>query len=263
MSKKSLPTPSRTRSRSIPSKLQDSYLYLYSALAFLIFFALVLWAFWTSYYGDFFGQHQISIRLHGISMTLWCLMLISQALLIRSKRFRLHRNMGKISYVLVPFIIWSGAHLAFQTIHQAPVGSDAYYYMIALMYNSLIVFAILYALAMWHRKKGPVHARYMISTIFPLFTPVTDRLIYKYFESLIPFAPTMSGGMPMVPALGFMLADLIILVLLVWDWLKHRRLSVFPLVLGLLMLYHISVLVLYNHEFWKVIADVLMKIPVG
>lgn len=248
----------KSKTKAIP---KHSLLYQYAFPLFIIFFILVLWGFWTSYYSTIFQTHPTAIRLHGTAMTLWCLMLISQAYLIRWKKYKLHSSIGMISYVLVPFIIWSGAHLANMTILQASQGSNPYYYMIALMYNSLLVFAILYGLAMWHRKKSTIHARYMISTIFPIITPVTDRLIYKYFDFLVPLAPTTLEGMPLVPFFGFAIGDLILIILIILDWKKHKRLTVFPAVLALLIIYHLSVLIFYQYDFWHTIADGMMKIP--
>lgn len=260
MKTKSIRHHSKTKSRDRFNL--TVFLHQYGFLFFILFFAFVLWAFWSSYYGTILQQHSLSVRLHASAMTLWCLMLISQGLLIRTKHLTAHRLIGKFSYILVPFIIWSGAHLAYQTIIQAPAGTNAYYYMIALMYNSLILFSILYILAMWHRKKSHVHARYMACTVFPLITPVTDRLIYKYFDGLIPLAPTMVDGMPMVPAIGFALVDMFLLFLIVWDWLKHRHIKVFPAVLIMLVVYQISVLTFYKYGFWKIIGDQFMKLPV-
>ena len=251
--------PAKTKTKAIP---KSSLLHRYAFLFLLLFFIFVLWAFWSSYYKTIFSPHPSAIRLHGTAMTLWCLMLISQAFLIKWKKYKLHRRFGIISYALVPFILWSGAHLAYLTINQAPAGSTSYYYMIALMYNSLIVFAILYGLAILHRKKSPVHARYMVSTVFPLITPVTDRLIYKYFDSLVPLAPTSPEGMPIVPFFGFLLGDVILIVLIVVDWKKHRRWTIFLTVLVLLVLYHLSVMIFYQYECWHTIADTMMKIKV-
>jgi hypothetical protein len=103
----------------------------------------------------------------------------------------------------------------------------------------------------------------MVCTVFPLITPVTDRLIYKYFPSLIEYAPTMSDGSPMVPALGFAIGVLIILSLLIWDWIKHKRIDVFAFVLGLLLLYHASVILFHDAFLWHRIADVMMMVPLS
>lgn len=241
----------------------DHFLTQHSYIFFILFFAFTLWAFWTSFYGRLSNDMPMAIHFHGATMTLWCLLLISQPFLIRLKKNKWHRWMGTLSYILVPFILFSGAHLAHMTIRQQPVGSPSYYFAIALTFNSLIAFAIIYGLAIYHRKNSALHSRYMICTVFPLITPVTDRLIYKYFPSLIELAPTMPDGSPMVPALGFAFGDLILLILVIWDWRKHQRLSVFPFVLGLLLLYHISVLTFYKYPFWAKIGDVLMRLPLS
>ena len=75
-------------------------------------------------------------------------------------------------------------------------------------------------------------------------------------------APAMADGMPMVPALGFALVDMILLFLIIWDWLKHRHIMVFPVVLIMLAVYQLSVLTFYKYGFWKIIGDQFMKMPV-
>lgn len=237
-------------------------LYRNGVFFFILFFLLALLAFWTSYYGVLGRPMSSAVHLHGITMTLWCLMLISQSLLIRTKKHAVHRLMGKISYILVPFILLSGAHLAHITVSEARPGTSAYYYMIALMFNALIVFAVIYVLAIWNRKKPLIHARYMVCTVFPLFTPVTDRIIYKYIDGLVPLAPTIQG-MPVVPTFGFLLADLIVLVLLIWDWRSRKKLDVFPYVLGILVLYHVSVLTFWKYPFWQRFGDWVMGLALS
>lgn len=237
-------------------------LHTYSSALFVLFFVLALWAFWSSYYGVLRMDHPRHIHLHGITMTLWCLMLIAQASLIRFRQYRIHHITGRLSYVLVPCIIMSGLHIAHYTISQARPGSVAYYYMGALMFNSLIVFAIIYGLAIWHRKTSAVHARYMLCTIFPLVTPITDRIIYKNYRELVPLVPRIEG-MPVVPAVGFALADIILLILIIWDWRAHGRLNVFPVVLGLLLIYHLSVLTWYGNGMWQDTVHWFMRLPLS
>ena len=239
----------------------NHFLYNQSVFAFIIFFGLAIWAFWTSYYGKLHEDMAWSMRLHGMGMTAWCLLLITQALLIRLKKNKIHKITGKLSYLIVPFILFTGAQLAHITVKDIEAGSVHYYYFIALMYNSLLVFAILYGLAIAYRKKPLTHARFMVCTIFPLLTPITDRLIYKYFRELIPLAPTLEG-MPMVQMLGFALADFILLILLIWNWKAHKRLDVFPLAFLLLALYHVSVYSFYKSSLWQQIGDWIMSIPI-
>ena len=159
----------------------DGFLYKQSVFAFICFFGLALWAFWTSYYGISHKGVAWPMRLHGMAMTAWCCMLIGQALLIRLKKYKIHKLIGKLSYLIVLLLLITGAHLAHKTVHDMEADTSLYFYWISMMFISLIVFAILYGLSMWYRKKPLTHARYMVCTIFPLFPPITDRLVYKYF----------------------------------------------------------------------------------
>jgi hypothetical membrane protein len=240
----------------------DLFLYTRSVFAFILFFGLALWAFWTSYYGKLHEDMAWSMRFHGMAMTAWCLMLILQPLLIRLQKNKLHRLTGKLSYIIAPLIVITGAHLAQITVRDMEAGTALYYFWIALMFISLLAFAILYGLAMWNRKKPLIHARYMVCTIFPLFTPITDRLIYKYFPELISLVP-MLEDMPLVQLIGFALADILLITLLIWDWMAHKRLNVFPVVLLVMGIFQLSVLTFYKFSLWKQIGNWIMSLPLS
>jgi len=240
------------------------FIFRYSAVFFLIFLAAALWAFWTSYYGRLSDPMPYFIHFHGITMTAWCIMLISQSLLIRFKLRKVHKLLGRLSYFLVPLIIFSGFNIAHATLSPGFLRGpgSGFYTTAALMFNSIIIFAVIYGLAMWNRRNSPVHARYMLCTVFPLVTPVTDRLIYKYFPSFIEYAP-MLHGRNYVPGLGFLLVDVILIGLIIWDWRTHKRLSVFPVVLGLLVLYHLSVMTFYDNGAFRVFINFVMGLPLS
>jgi hypothetical protein len=121
---------------------------------------------------------------------------------------------------------------------------------VALVVNALIVFVVLYALAMYHKKQSTIHARYMLCTAFPMFTPITDRIVYNYFPSLLNYVPIIEGQ-PTVPIIGFAMADLMLIGLSIWDWRSHKRWNVFPFVLLLLLLYHFSFFTFYKYEWWQ------------
>src|SRR5690606_33538856 len=89
---------------------------------------------------------------------------------------------------------------------------DAGLLFVTLVVNALVAFGVLYGLAMWYRRQPAVHARFMIASVFPLFTPVTDRLIGRYLPSIVPLVPRV-GGSPVVPTAGFLLADAILIAL--------------------------------------------------
>jgi len=226
-----------------------------SHLYFLGFFLLVLAAFWLTYITRIFEQESYRMHLHGAALFLWCLMLIIQPFLIRKKMNLLHRRIGKFSYVLVPTLVLTTFDLLRYRIKQQPAID---YIFVALVVNALIAFIILYGLAIYYRKKSAVHARYMLCTIFPFFTPATDRIISIYFPSTLEYFP-MLNGQPNVMLFGFALADAILIALCIWDWKSHRRLNVFPVALLILLVYHYSVNAFYQYHFWKTFCNWLIN----
>lgn len=190
------------------------------------------------------------MHTHGIAVLLWCLLLITQPYLIRAGNYKLHKRIGMFSYILVPLIILTTVDLLHYRVHDVlPLGSMDLFF-IALVLNALIAFVIFYVLAIIHRKKSTVHARYMLCTIFPFFTPVTDRIQHIYFPSTVQYLPTIEGS-PIAPVVGFLIADLILIGLSIWDWRSHKRWNVFPFAFMVLLLYHYSVLNFYKFQFWK------------
>lgn len=224
--------------------LQKSYLY------FTGFFVLVLIAFWLTYFTKLFEQENYRLHLHGITLLLWCLMLVVQPYLIRTNRRELHKQLGKFSYLLVPLLLYTTIDLLHYRLSGVKTMRTMDFFFVALVLNALIAFLILYGLGILNRKNSTIHARYMVCTIFPFFTPVTDRIIHIHLGFLLPYLPTIEGN-PIAPVAGFLLAGLMLVGLSIWDWLSHRRWNVFPLALVILLLYHYSVLNFYKFTFWK------------
>ncbi|HTE32898.1 MAG TPA: hypothetical protein VK666_21095 [Chryseolinea sp.] len=243
----------------ISSMKLERTLYQKSYLYFIGFFLFVLVAFWLTYFVRISEQENYRLHTHGIALILWCLMLIAQPYFIRTKRYALHRRVGTFSYLLVPLIVFTTVDLLkFRLIGVAPLTTNDYF-SIALVLNALVAFVILYGLAIYFRKKPTIHARYMICTVFPLFTPVTDRIIHIHIPSLLPYLPTLEGA-PITPVAGFLLADLLLIALCIWDWRSHRQLNVFPIALMILLLYHYSVLNFYKFEFWKMFSNWFVEV---
>ena len=237
---------------------RDSALYRTSALAFGAFFLFTLWAFWPSYFSRPLSLPDVRFQAHGLSMTLWCLLLIGQGTLIRANRRPLHRQLGKLSYVLVPAVVVSSVSLMHFRMQGAPLTS-LNLFSLALVLNALVVFVAIYGLAMSHRREAPVHARYMVCTLFPLFTPVTDRLIFAHYQPVLAYVPWLDGS-PLAPVAGFVLADLILVMLSVWDWQSNKRANVFPVALGLLVAYHASVLTFHRIPLWRTFGEWFVRL---
>jgi hypothetical protein len=238
---------------AVPVTNANRLLYRNSPWVFAAFGAAVLVAFWPSYFSRLGAQPTYHPHAHGIAMTLWCAMLVAQAWLIRTGRRPLHRRLGRLSFVLVPLMVL--ATIDFLRFRLQGIGTPGpvEFYFMALVLNALAAFLVIYALALAWRRTPPVHARFILCTIFPLFTPVTDRLIGRYLPSVVPLVPRIDGT-PVVPVAGFLAADALLAALSIWDWRANRRL-VFPVALVVLLLYHASVLTFHRLPLWRAFGE--------
>lgn len=235
--------------------------YRFGFQLFAVFGAAVLLAFWPSYFSRLSSQPTFHPHTHGLTMSLWVGLLAAQAWLIRSGRRQIHRRVGLLSYLLASALVVAAINFLHFRVRDAAVLGDAGIYFVTLVLNALVAFLVLFGLAMWNRRQPAVHARFMIATVFPLFTPVTDRLIGRYMPSIVPMVPSI-GGSPVVPTAGFLLADAILVALSLWDWTTNGR-RVFPVALGVLLLYHASVLTFYRFEFWQAFCAWFVRQPLS
>jgi hypothetical protein len=60
---------------------------------------------------------------------------------------------------------------------------------------------LLYGLAVLYRRTPALHARFTVSTVCPFLGAATDRITFGY-----------------VPLIGFVLGDVLLTALAVWDW---------------------------------------------
>lgn len=145
----------------------------------------VQWGFYKNYTSQFpnFIDKTNVIHVHGALWMSWLVLLVIQPFLIETGRIRLHRTIGKVSYVLGPLIILflflAGKESYWRIMknfseHEALV-------FIALDSRGLISFTIFWALAMLYRKDFTSHMRYMISTGILAIGPGVGRGLVNSF----------------------------------------------------------------------------------
>jgi hypothetical protein len=150
--------------------IQQAMLNVYRNTAIFIILIMigVQWGFYQTYTSQFphFKNQTTTIHIHGALLITWLILLIVQPLLINMGRAKLHRIIGKVSYVLGPLIIISmflvgrGSFLR----HSAVAPEQEMLATMVLDIRGWISFAIFWALAMIYRKDSASHMRYMIAT---------------------------------------------------------------------------------------------------
>ena len=110
------------------------------------------------------------IHLHAIVASIWILMLIVQALLIRNRKNEWHKLVGKISYLIFPLLI-----LSFIPQMIRISNSDMPEFLFFPLADGILL-TLCYALAIYYRKNPALHMRYMIGSALVFLGPTIGRI---------------------------------------------------------------------------------------
>lgn len=206
------------------------------------------WGFWPTYYSNPFKVEAFRVHFHAFTMTAWCLLLISQTILIKYRNYTAHKIMGKLSYVLAP-MIFVGLLVVVQHIMSSVLGSQSSskYSGTAFIFFSTILFGLCYSWAIFRRDDPATHGRIMLCTVFPLLPAATDRIIANMVAS--------SELTKQLISWSYFLSGLLVLALSIWDWRSHKRLDIFPKVLIVTVLFHTLVWLAPEIRLWRNFAD--------
>lgn len=222
-----------------------------SVFYFLLLLVIIFIAFWETYFSKLPWGIDSYIHFHALTMLLWVVMLISQAYLIRNKRFALHQTLGKLSYVLVPFIVVSLLMLAHNNVDPGSSGiSPTRLYILFLQLSLLFVFVLAYSLAIFYRHSPVNHARYMICTALTMVDPAVARLPVDLPE--IPFSYQIYT---------FGLVDIILLTLIVLERNKKSGRIVFPFMLVVFLIVQSLNLSVTSSDAWSSFAVWFASLP--
>jgi hypothetical protein len=161
----------------MPRKTFYKYAHLYLTIGLVV----VLLGFSTTYFGRL-GDFSFPYHVHGISATLWMILLILQPYLFQKGKLKTHRYLGWTSLLLVPLIVICGVIMMRLMIKgQANYPPKLVYQLAFIDTCTLLSFALLYVLAIYFRKKLILHSRFMVATIFGPLLPALARMFLFTF----------------------------------------------------------------------------------
>ena len=196
----------------MPGRVNDRRLYILAAIVTPL---IVLAGFARTYYlKPFFNTPDLPgriVHLHGIVMTAWVLLFITQVSLVATRRTRVHQRLGIAGGVLAALVVIVGVLTAlFAAARGHSPGPPALAFLVVPL-GDMLVFSVLIGLALYFRRKLQVHKRLMLLAAINLLTPAIAR---------IPLSFIANGG----PLAFFGLTDLCLLAFVAYDTFKHRRL---------------------------------------
>src|SRR5437868_5820893 len=170
----------------VPARVNDRRLYILAAILFPL---IVLAGFARTYYlKPFFNTPDLPgriVHLHGIVMSAWVLLFITQVSLVAKRRTRVHQRLGYLGGVLAALVVIVGVLTALYAAARGASGGPPALAFLVIPLGDMLIFAILIGLALYFRRNLPVHKRLMLLAAINLLPPAIAR---------IPFSFIINGG---------------------------------------------------------------------
>ncbi len=118
---------------------------------------------------------------HGVTMTLWVILLVVQSFLVTFRNVRIHKILGKIGAVLAALIFVLGFRVAIGSVQNAP--SDLMVWdlpvklFMALPIINIMLFAIFVSVGLWCRKNPEIHRPMILVATLVAILAAADRYI--------------------------------------------------------------------------------------
>jgi hypothetical protein len=208
----------------------------------LLFVLGVFGGFYFTYFSKISNSIPSIVHVHFAFMSIWIGMAIIQPLLIKYNKISLHRKIGKVSYLILPFVILT-SFLMMRHSYQNQLASLTENIALgnetmsineglillgsfqAIGFVYLIWLSTFFSLAIINRKTPSIHARYMVAAVLTFIGPTLDRFLFFWLD----FAYIFPGVG--IEYASFLLIDILLLFLIIVD-LKKKR-NIYPLVISL------------------------------
>lgn len=195
-------------SKSMDLRGFDRRLFLAAAILFPL---IVLAGFGPTYYlKSLFGTPPLPstlLHLHGLVMTAWVALFVTQVWLVSSRRIAVHQRLGFAGIGLGALIILTGVPTALRAAKygfaSAPQGIPPLAFMAVPLFD-LVMFALLFTAAVVYRRKPAAHKSLMLLIAISFLPPAIARIPVPALQAL---GPLWFFGLPTLIATCCLLVD--------------------------------------------------------
>lgn len=189
-------------SETLDRRLFDRRLFMAVAVLFPL---IILAGFARTYYlKGLFGTPPLAsmvVHLHGVLMTMWIALFVTQVWLIRSRQIRVHQRLGYAGIGLAVLIIGAGLETAIRAAKfgsaSTPPGIAPQAFLIVPLFD-LLMFAIFFGGAVYYRKRPAQHKALMLLTAINFLPPALGRIPIASLQAI---GPLWFFGLPTALAL--------------------------------------------------------------
>lgn len=187
-------------------------------------------------------------HLHGMVAFGWMLLLVAQPWLIRTRRVRWHRLLGKLSLPVAVLLVVSGLLVTHAMLHETGRGFvRAFGDRLAFLdVTSLAYFIWTYAMGLRHRRTLALHARYLAATAVLLLPPAIARAAANNLPMVHGFLPALH--------LSYVVTELVTLALLASDRRIGAPRAPYLALLGFTLFQHASVVLVPQWDQWAAVC---------
>ena len=218
--------------------------------------------FWPSYFSDI-GSAETAFHAHGVSATLWILLLAAQSWSIHNKHSAWHRQLGTFSLILFP-VFMAGFFMVFQTHSEKTLqGHNPFVEIIGVGIGSITAIAIittgyLYYAGLRNRKNVQLHARYLLAIPFLFSESVLGRVFNNFVPGL-----TVNGVEDAARIYwAFHLSELLAITIAMFLYLRERRYGRPFLIVSIAMvLQSVAMEWIDQVQWWQEIFFAMANIP--
>lgn len=200
---------------------------------FVLLFVFIIWGFYRTYINSFpsFSGINIIKHFHGLLLFGWFILLTLQPFLIKHKKYKTHKAVGRLSYILVPLIVLSIFLVSKDKFNRLTplISKEQNIGELALNVCSIFYFSMLFGLAMFYKKKPTYHMRFIIAAALLLFTPGIGRVFENYANLSFPTSVTLS----------VLIAEVITVSLIVYDMKRGYQFKPYLITLSFLICFQI------------------------
>jgi len=222
------------------------------------FFGLVIimfLGFWPTYFSKYFdgtANFNFYFHFHFAMASLWIALLIVQPILIKTKKLAIHKQIGKLSFIILPLFIISVILLKHHQIGGKIV--DGLGASLWLQLKDIVIISVMFTIAMTNKRNMQIHARAMIATGIVFIEPTLGRFIIL---TLLP-EPNFILGLGITVAIMYTL----IISLIIIERKQANGRWVFPLLLLLFMIFHYLIFNQVSFPLWDSVARWFVKLPI-
>lgn len=155
------------------------------------------------------------VHLHGLLMTAWIVLFVTQVWLISSRRVKTHQQLGiagvGLGALIIPVGLFTAVAAAKFGSRSTPPDIPPLVFMV-VPFVDMLIFAILLGAAVYYRKRPAHHKRLILLTTLNFLPPAIARL---------PVAAIAAAG----PLAFFGIPDLLAIIFVIGDTWKHGKLN--------------------------------------